>query len=223
MTMRLDIYLFKSWLFSSRNQAQEAILRWDILVNWKVIRKFSYKVKVDDKVEILNSEKPRWYWKLKLLNEKFKIFHFWKKYNILDLGSSRGGFLLYAGEYANSILWIEISKQFENDLKQIVSNFQNKGIKADIWFEDIFKVDVKKVNKFFEWEIDVILADLTLEPQISWLGIVRFLSILKEWTRIVWVHKWKRKIYNNFWNNIKIIDFFESKDRDEIYFYLMIE
>lgn len=221
--MRLDLYLVKNGYFSSRNQAQEAILRWDVIVNWKVIKKFSYKIKWDEKIDIINFEMPRWYWKLKLLDEKFKIFDKNKKYNILDLGSSRGWFLMYSWVYARSILWIEISKQFENFLKQIILELNNKNVNADIWFDDIFKVNIDRILKFFAWKIDIILADLTLEPDISWAGIKRFLSLLKSWGRIIWVHKWKRKVYNNFWHKIKILNFFESSDREELYFYLMIE
>ena len=220
--MRLDVWLVKNWYFSSRNQAQEAILKGAILINWKKITKFGYKVKSTDKIEVLVEEKPRWYWKLKFIDENFQIFKKWKKYNILDLGTSRGGFFMYACDYANKILWIEISKIFEKQLKEVVKNCKLKAV-ADIYFEDIFKIDILKIKQFFDDKIDIILADLTLEPHISWQGVKRFIPILKKQGIIIWVHKGSKNLFTNFWENIKIVNKIKAIDRDEIYFYLIME
>jgi 23S rRNA (cytidine1920-2'-O)/16S rRNA (cytidine1409-2'-O)-methyltransferase len=56
---RLDKYLVDKGFFSSRNQAQEAILRGEVMVNGQIAKKFSYKVKPDDKVEVFSEGYPR--------------------------------------------------------------------------------------------------------------------------------------------------------------------
>lgn len=213
--MRLDKYLVENWYFSSRNQAQEAILRGEVLINWNAIRKFSYKVKDDDKIEILSEWFPRWYYKLKYINEKTSLFEK-NDLKILDLWSSRGGFGLYAQKFARLLVWIEISNQFEKYLKEIF--WEN------IYFEDIFKINIEKLKQRY-WKFDIILCDLTLEPQISFEGLKRFICLFEDWWKILWVHKGK-DFDLNFWKGkfktiwLEIVNVLPWYERQEFYLIL---
>ena len=214
--MRLDLWLVKNWFFQSRNQAQEAILRGDIYINWKQIKKFSYKVWDVDKIEFLWKNLPRWYYKLEYIDRNLNLFKNVNK--VLDLWSSKWGFLYYALEKVDYVVWIEISKQFEKYLLDLKKIFTNK--KYDIIFDDIFKIDINKLLSK-HWKFDLILADLTLEPIISFQWIKRFFDVLRDNWKLLWVHKgrknifdWKLEFSKCWYNNFEILP---SIDRDEFY------
>ena len=223
MKERLDIFLVKQWFFESRNQAQEAILRWDITVNGEIVKKFSFKINGNENIQIKNSNFPRWYFKLQFIHnyikENLKIDIFEKNsLNILDLGTSRWGFFMYAAQYANLIYGIEISTQFKENLKNLENSLNKKGIKCKIFFEDIFKFNFQNFDSI---KFDIILADLTLEPLVSLKWISKFIEFLQSNWKIIWIHKGLTLNLNEISNYIyplKILTYFKSKDRKEYYF-----
>ncbi|MEM2462455.1 MAG: S4 domain-containing protein, partial [Archaeoglobaceae archaeon] len=91
--MRLDVLLVRRGFFKSRNRAKIAIKKGLVIVNGAIAKKPSMEVGIDAEIKVLD-DKPLGYWKLKELDEKFRIFE--GNETVLDLGSSAGGFLLYA-------------------------------------------------------------------------------------------------------------------------------
>jgi 23S rRNA (cytidine1920-2'-O)/16S rRNA (cytidine1409-2'-O)-methyltransferase len=89
--MRLDKYLSQNGYFDSRNKADEAIKNEKVRINGNIIKKSSYKVNEDDKIEILGEIfVSRAAWKLKNYIDKYNIDVQGKL--ALDIGSSTGGF-----------------------------------------------------------------------------------------------------------------------------------
>ncbi len=218
--MRLDVFLVEKGFFDSRNKAQEAISRWEIKVNGKVAYKFSLNIKDNDIVEVYSKKFPRGYYKLEKIDKRFNLFK--QDINkVLDLWSSAWWFLYYSLEKIDFVLWIEISRQFENELNNIKKLFFPK---VEIIYQDIFKMDVSKLKRNY-WKFDLILADLTLEPEVSFKGLCRFLNLLADNWKIMWVYKWNynEKDVPKFidWR-FKIIDKFKSTDRQEYYFLLTV-
>ena len=113
---RLDVLLVRRGLFSSRQRAKEAIKRGFIVVNGKKCEKPAESVHLDAKIEVLlpdsplivegseGSEEasmldvPKGFWKLKEIDERFSIIK--EGDVVVDLGSSAGGFLIYASKKA---------------------------------------------------------------------------------------------------------------------------
>ncbi|MEM4945358.1 MAG: S4 domain-containing protein, partial [Archaeoglobaceae archaeon] len=129
--MRLDLWLVKEGYFKTRNRAKIAIKQGLVRVNGVVVKKPSAEVNESYMIEVLD-DKPAGYWKLKHLDETFGIFK--GDEVVLDLGSSAGGFLLYARERAKFVYGIEFSKEFEEALKELESLGNVK-----IFIEDAFK------------------------------------------------------------------------------------
>ncbi|MEM2190625.1 MAG: S4 domain-containing protein, partial [Archaeoglobaceae archaeon] len=160
--MRLDLWLVKEGYFKTRNRAKIAIKQGLVRVNGVVVKKPSAEVNESYMIEVLD-DKPAGYWKLKHLDETFGIFK--GDEVVLDLGSSAGGFLLYARERAKFVYGIEFSKEFEEALKELESLGNVK-----IFIEDAFKFDISKIE-----HVDVILNDLTLPFASSMTALRRFL------------------------------------------------
>ena len=51
--MRIDSYLYQNLIYQSRTKASEAILRGDVYVNGKPVKKPSFEVMENDKIEIV--------------------------------------------------------------------------------------------------------------------------------------------------------------------------
>ncbi|WP_290902502.1 SAM-dependent methyltransferase [Ferroglobus sp.] len=204
--MRLDEFLKKSGYFKSRNQAKEAIKRGFVRVDGKVITKPAFQVKGTEKIEVIEGGKPRGYYKLKELDEKYGIIK--EGDVVLDLGSSAGGFLLYASEKAKLVYGIEYSEEFEDALREIEKDRKN----VKVFIDDAFKFDTSKIE-----EVDVILCDLTLEPEDALKALMRFVGKLKENGRILFVSK---ESLPNFPEMFKIEAVEKAKDRKEYYIVL---
>ncbi len=209
--MRLDKLLVIKGYFSSRQKAKEAIKRGFVIVNGKVVTKPSYDVEFDAEIDVLQDEKPKGYWKLKKLDERWNLIK--EGDIILDLGSSAGGFLLYASEKAERVYGIEYSREFEEELKKIER--ERKNVK--VFLANAFTFDLSNLEP-----LDLILSDLTLKPSHAWKATKRFLSILKPKGRILFVAK--TGIYNEDvdFSPLKVVDWMDSKDRKERYYLLRI-
>ena len=203
--MRIDKWLFLQGYFDSRSKAKEAVKRGLVKVNGKIVKP-SYEVKGDEKIEILESGKPKGYFKLKELDAEWGIIK--EGDVVLDLGSSAGGFLLYASEKAGKVIGVEISREFEKELRKREKSRDN----VEIIIDDAFKMDTSKLPHF-----DLILCDLTLEPEDSFKALQRFLDKLKDDGRILFVSK-DREF--RFPENFNVIKSKKSENKRE-WFYLV--
>jgi len=208
--MRVDELLVKRGFYSTRQKAKEAIKRGEVFVNGRRVKKYSEDVGFSAKIEVFGGERPKGYWKLKELNEKW---NFIKKGKVLDLGSSAGGFLLYAKEIVDFVLGIEYSDEFRDELKRIEK--ENKNVK--VIFGDVFKLDLDIIHEYGKF--DVILDDLTVDPKSSYKALKRFLPSLKENGFVLFIAKTGLDdTLPKF--DLRIIRSEKAKDRDEIYFLL---
>jgi len=184
--MRLDRYLVSAGYFTTRQKAKEAVKRGFVRINGQIVRKPSKDVKGDEIIDILCEERPRGYWKLKELDGIFGLLS--KNDVVLDVGSSAGGFLMYSAEKCKRVVGIEVSEVFREQINEIVSRFKN----AEVIFEDVFKIDPKKLPEF-----NVMLVDLTLEPEDSFKAMSRLLCRMKEGGRILFVVKGMKLDYES--------------------------
>lgn len=205
--------LIAKGFFTTRQKAKEAIKRGFVLVDGVRVTKPSKDVGLDAKIEVLADEKPKGYWKLRELDEKWKFV----KGTVLDLGSSAGGFLIYASEKASFVYGIEYSKEFEKELKKIENQCKN----VKVFIDDVFKFNTEKIEY-----VDVILNDLTLDAASSLKALKRFLPKLKKDGIVLFVQK-----IDNYDKYNKIDETFEaiglqvlktekSKTKREVYYLL---
>ncbi len=208
--MRLDLWLVKKGFFKTRNRAKIAIKLGLVKVNGQLATKPSAEIDEDAVIEVLD-DKPAGYWKLRELDERFHIFR--GDETVLDLGSSAGGFLLYASERAKFVYGIEFSNEFEDILREIERERGN----VKVFIDDAFRFDVKKLES-----VDLILNDLTLPFSSSMKALKRFLPKLKPDGKVLFVHKLGRKDEKDLENfsGFEILDFEKSKDKKEVYYFL---
>jgi len=209
--MRIDELLVKRGFYSTRQKAKEAIKRGEVFVNGRKVKKYSEDVEFSAKIEVFGEERPRGYWKLKELNEKWNFIK--RGFKVLDLGSSAGGFLLYAKEIADFVLGIEYSNEFRNELERVER--ENKNVK--VIFGDAFKLDLNLIAGYGKF--DAILDDLTLDPMSSYKALKRFLPLLKENGFVLFIAKTGlNDTLPEF--DLRILESEKSRDGDEIYFLL---
>jgi len=159
----------------SRGKARLLIRNGYVRVNGKIIKDFAYDVKLADKVEVIGEfliDKPSGYYKLKELDEKLRIFS--GDEVVLDVGSSAGGFLLYASEHASRVYGVEISEEFIPTLKRIEKMRSNVVVtKANVFERSPFV--------FTKGErVDVLLIDLSLNIFGVLKALEKCLKVLKE-------------------------------------------
>lgn len=202
--MRLDVFLHRQGYFESRSMAKEAIKRGLVKVNGKIVTKPSKEVRGDEKIEVLAEGRPRGYYKLKMLDEKFNLIT--ENDTVLDIGSSAGGFLLYASEKAKRVYGIEFSREFQERLRKIEAERAN----VKVFMDDAFKFDVSKLP-----ELDVILCDLTLEPGDAMKALLRFIPKLRKSRKVLFVSKSDVIHFNQ--NELNLLAIEKSEDRQEYY------
>ncbi len=207
--MRLDKLLVLKGYFSTRQKAKEAIRRGLVTVNGRVVKKPSLDVGLDVEIVVLEGEKPRGYWKLKELDEEWGIIK--EGDVVLDLGSSAGGFLLYASEKAKIVYGIEFSREFEEELRRIESSKEN----VKVFIEDAFRFDPSNLEP-----LDVILSDLTLKPSSALKATLRFLPLLKKGGKILFVMK-TRMFDERLEFPLNVLRVKDSRDRKERYYLLV--
>ncbi|MGQ4833440.1 MAG: S4 domain-containing protein [Candidatus Asgardarchaeia archaeon] len=167
--MRLDEYLVKMGFFSSRIKAKRAILSGNVAVNETVITKPSYQVFSSDSVKVLSFEhnKPLGYFKLKYIDSQLEFPLIREGDVVLDVGSSAGGFILYALEQKPKLVFgVEYSKQFEPQLRLIENAYPTR---VKIIIDDIMHVSLDKMM------FDVILCDITAQVEFT-LKVVLYLT-----------------------------------------------
>jgi 23S rRNA (cytidine1920-2'-O)/16S rRNA (cytidine1409-2'-O)-methyltransferase len=183
--MRLDAYLVETDHFKSRARAKKAILDGHVKINGSIVTKVSKDVSVEDIIEVAEGlDKPAGYFKLKRIQEETGLIH--EGDHVLDLGSSAGGFLLFASEIADNVKGMELSRQFRSELGRLA--FENDRI--SVMFGDVFTVPLGTMSPK---PVDVILSDMTLEPPDSLKALERVLPLLKEGGRLLQVIKIKNR------------------------------
>lgn len=183
--MRLDAYLVDMGHFKSRGRAKTAILAGNVKVNGTAVTKASRDVSTDDIIEVNEGlDQPQGYFKLKLIQEESGILKPGDK--VLDLGSSAGGFLLFASEIAGYVKGVEFSKDFRSELGKIAYEKEN----VEIIFGDVFTVPLNSLSKE---PVDVILSDMTLEPEDSIKALSRVLPLLKTGGKMLQIIKISKK------------------------------
>ncbi len=100
---------------------------------------------------------------------------------MLDLGSSAGGFLIFASEIASKVVGIEYSEEFRPQLAAVMKERSN----VNVVFGDAFTMDISTLGDGF----DVLLNDMTVEPTASVDITARFLPLLKDGGRVMQVLK----------------------------------
>jgi len=179
--MRLDAYLVETDHFRSRGRAKKAILGGHVKINGTIVKKPSKDVSFEDDVEVAEGlDKPAGYFKLKRIQEETGLIH--ENDNVLDLGSSAGGFLLFASGIAGYVKGIEFSQQFRSELGRMA--FENDRI--SVMFGDVFTVPLEEMSPT---PVDVILSDMTLEPDDALKALERVLPLLKDGGRLLQVIK----------------------------------
>ncbi|MCS7118806.1 MAG: S4 domain-containing protein [Archaeoglobaceae archaeon] len=200
--MRLDTFLIKKGYFRSRNRAKIAIRQGLVVVDGKIAVKPSIEVDEDVEIKILD-DKPAGYWKLREIDEKFFIFK--GDEIVLDLGSSVGGFLLYASEKAKFVYGIEINEEFEEELKRVEE--ERKNVK--IFIENVFTFDIDKIDP-----VNLILNDLTMDFSSSMKALKRFLPKLKN-GKILFVAKGDEEVD---FSDFQVLAFDVAKKKKESYY-----
>ncbi|WNY26711.1 SAM-dependent methyltransferase [Methanolapillus ohkumae] len=179
--MRLDSYLVEMGFFKSRGRAKSAVEGGKVKLNDVVCSKASKNITTEDKIEVEEGlDMPKGYFKLQAIQEMTGILN--PGDYVLDLGSSAGGFMLFALETvgpSGHVQGIEFSKDFRTELGKIA--FEHKN--AEIMFADVFTIPVEKVAtpvNSKNMQFDVLLSDMTLEPKDSILALSRMYVLLKE-------------------------------------------
>jgi 23S rRNA (cytidine1920-2'-O)/16S rRNA (cytidine1409-2'-O)-methyltransferase len=176
--MRLDSYLVEIGNLGSRGRAKRAIVEGHVKVNGRIITKPSFDIAYSDNIEVTEGlDKPAGYWKLKEIQEKTNIIK--KGDTVLDIGSSAGGFLMFASEIASHVHGIEFSREFRSALGKLAHERPNITVE----FGDVFTIPVEK-EKF-----DVLLLDITASPLSSIKALGNVLPALKSGGKLLQVLK----------------------------------
>jgi len=176
--MRLDSHLVEIGNLGSRGRAKRAIIEGHVRVNDKVIKKPSFDVGYSDNIEITSGlDRPAGYWKLKDIQEKTDMIKNGDR--VLDIGSSAGGFLLFASEIASHVHGIEFSHEFRPELEKITHEKQNITVE----FADVFTI--APLNEIY----DVLLLDITVSPLSSIKALENVFSSLTKGGRLLQVLK----------------------------------
>jgi len=179
LLMRLDEYLVREGLVSSRSRAKHLIERGLVKVDGKAITKPSQKIEYGRAVTVEGEDRPEGYYKLKGIQEAAGILR--EGDVVLDIGSSAGGFLMYAAGMASRVTGIEFSEEFRKPLMEVEKGYSN----VKVIFGDAFTMDIAKLDGPY----DVILNDMTVEPTKSIEVLERYLSLLKRGGRALQVVK----------------------------------
>lgn len=179
--MRLDAYLVEQGYVSSRGRAKRAIMEGWVRVDGRVIRKPSYDVDYENRVEVeAGADRPAGYWKLRRIQEESGLIRPGDR--VLDVGSSAGGFLMYAAEIAAHVGGIEYSGEFRARLRRLARELPN----VSVIMGDVFTMPLKEISAE---GVDVILNDLTLDPPDSLSALERIIPLLRSGGRVLQVVK----------------------------------
>lgn len=179
--MRLDAFLVAQGKADSRSRARRAITMGNVKVDGSIVTKPSKQVGYNNKIEVTeNINVSAGYIKLKEIQKSTDLIL--PGDAVLDLGSSAGGFLLFASEIAGHVRGIEYSSEFMPILNEIAAVKRN----ISIFQGDVFTMPLMEIS---DRTVDVILNDLTVEPEISIKILEKVLPLLKPGGRVLQILK----------------------------------
>ncbi|MFW9973692.1 MAG: S4 domain-containing protein [Candidatus Thorarchaeota archaeon] len=185
---RLDVWLVEKGRFSSRQAAKRAIKQGLIVVNGRECKP-STQVSEKDKIELLSAEVdvPQGFQKLKKLDEWLEDTLVCNECIALDIGSSAGGFLTYLARKAATVVGIEVSQRFADELHIIAERYPN----ISVIFADAFNLNPLTVADI--GQLNLLLIDVTTEPDGTLKLIERFTPLLKKGGRMLAAFKLHHK------------------------------
>ncbi len=173
--MRLDEWLVKQGLFTSRSRAHRFIRNNGVSVNKRPCIKPAYLVKQTDNINLDKDKleefnKPLGYQKLKYFVNQLNI-KFYSTDSVLDIGASAGGFCQFILEQnIKQLHAIEISPQFEPNLKLL----EDKNTNFSYHIKDIFStLPTLRGQKY-----NLVTIDLTVDPIFLLDQITLLLSLV---------------------------------------------
>jgi len=177
---RLDIWLVEQGYFSSRQAAKRAIRAGHVKVNGAV-SKPSKNIKLTDSVIVSTviQDNPIGYAKLQEIDDYLEGNLLQDIGLALDIGSSAGGFLTLLGERNIRAIGVEVSDEFTETLEKLVETYPTISILID----DAFTMDPSIVCH--EGTLDLLLVDITTDPDGTINLIQRFSSLMKKGSRVV--------------------------------------
>ncbi len=172
---RLDVWLVETEQFSSRQAAKRAINDGLVTVNGGKCNP-SKQVSEKDIIEVLSDDAdfPLGFKKLTEIDERLNGSLIKAPCLALDIGSSAGGFLTYLAKGGAKVVAIEVSKRFAEDLHAIVEEYPQ----TSVIFADAFEMDPTIITK--PGNLDVLLVDITTEPEGTLALIDKFSILLKK-------------------------------------------
>ena len=169
--MRLDTFLVAQGLVTSRGRAKRAILGGLVSVDETIVFKPSTRIGYNNDIKIMEDiDVPAGYLKLKAIQQQTQLIH--TNDTVLDLGSSAGGFIIFASEIGSNIIGIEFSDEFMPSLEKLAELHDNIHVMKG----DVFNISL---NSLSDQPVDVILNDITVEPEDSIKVLERVLPLLK--------------------------------------------
>jgi 23S rRNA (cytidine1920-2'-O)/16S rRNA (cytidine1409-2'-O)-methyltransferase len=185
---RLDVRLVETGHFSSRQAAKRAIKDGLVTVNGRTCKP-STQVSEKDTIELLSADAdvPQGFQKLKELDKRLQDKLVCSTCTALDIGSSAGGFLIYLAKKNVNVVGIEVSERFAEELHSIVERYP----KVSVIFADAFEMDPAIITN--EGQLDLLLVDVTTEPEGTLKLIERFSPLLKKEGRILAAFKSNHK------------------------------
>jgi 23S rRNA (cytidine1920-2'-O)/16S rRNA (cytidine1409-2'-O)-methyltransferase len=171
---RLDSWLVEQGYFSSRQAAKRAIRAGHVKVNGKPAKP-SKQIKGSESVTVSKEslDTPVGYLKLKQIDDA--IGNIVASTTLaLDIGSSAGGFLTYLAECGSTAIGVEVSEEFAQSLERLVDEYPN----ISVLFDDAFTMDPMIIDD--NEKIDLLLIDVTTEPQGTLMLVKKFSVLLKK-------------------------------------------
>ncbi|MDF1537744.1 MAG: S4 domain-containing protein [Candidatus Thorarchaeota archaeon] len=183
---RLDIWLVEEGHFSSRQAAKRAIKEGLVTVNGMSVKPSKQITGNEDViVSSLALDLPQGYKKLKQIDDFLGGTLASGNTFALDIGSSAGGFLFYLDERGARSIGIEVSMTFVKKLHKIVDASENLSLIVG----DAFTIALEEVCGL--GELDLLLVDVTTEPEGTLQLIRRFTPLLRQEGRLVAAFKSK--------------------------------
>jgi 23S rRNA (cytidine1920-2'-O)/16S rRNA (cytidine1409-2'-O)-methyltransferase len=177
---RLDVWLTEQKLFSSRQMAKRAIRDGGVTVDGKLAKPSTW---ISGKEEILVNDRasnaPQGYSKLMAIESALDIQFVRPGILALDIGSSAGGFLTYLAEKGAKVTGLEFSQEFSIQLKEISETYPD----VSVLLCDAFDVDPMIICG--PNELDLLLVDVTTNPDSTITLTKRFTPLLKRGGMIV--------------------------------------
>ena len=217
---RLDIWLVEQGHFSSRQTAKRAIRAGHVKVNGALSKPSKQVTKTDSiVVSAVIQNHPIGYAKLEEIDKHINGTLLQEVSLAVDIGSSAGGFLAYLGEKRISTIGIEVSDEFTDTLEKLADSYPSISILID----DAFTMDSSIICK--NGTLDLLLVDVTTEPNGTFDLIQKFSNLMKKGGRLVAAFKSRStpetitELHNQVseLGFVDILDFTLDKTRQEIH------